>query len=116
MRASVGWAMALIVAAAGVHAFSPRSAVTLPEVRIPVEHMQLTSVHQTSAGLVIAGELGHILTSADQGSSWTPANIPGNRQALLTRLAFSGPDEGLALGHEGWILRSTDDEIGRAHV
>lgn len=108
MRAPVGFAMVLIVAAAGFHAFSPRTAVTPPAIATPVGNMQLTSVQQTSAGLVVAGELGHILLSTDQGQSWQPAQRSVNRQALITRLSFASADEGLALGHEGWILRTRD--------
>ena len=89
MLAPVGMAMALIVTAASIYSFSPRHMHPLEETRIPVDRMQLTSIERSKAGLVIAGELGTILVSADEGSSWKPAVVSHDRQALISEdLAF----------------------------
>ena len=89
MLAPVGMAMALIVTAASIYSFSPRQVPPLQETRIPVNDMQLTSIGRSQAGLVMAGELGAILVSADEGRSWNPAAVSNDRQALITRLVFA---------------------------
>ncbi|MBP0047451.1 glycosyl hydrolase [Marinobacterium sp. AK62] len=108
MRVTLGIAVSLIVAAAGIFAFSHRDTDPLGPRQIPVTNMNLTSITQTSAGLLSAGELGHILISTDQGKSWTRATLSHQRHALITRLHFTDQNNGLAIGHEGWILRTTD--------
>jgi len=80
MLAPVGMAMALIVTAASIYSFSPRHVPELQETRIPVDRMQLTSIERSKAGIVIAGELGSILISSDEGKSWTKAKLSQDRQ------------------------------------
>lgn len=116
MRASLGIAISLIVAAAGVFAFSHRDTAPLAETRIPVEKMNLTSISRTSAGLLAAGEQGHILISGDEGNSWQVAQLSHQRSALITQLTFSDENTGLAIGHEGWILRTTDGGLSWQEV
>ena len=108
MRTAVGVAIALIVALASIFAFSPRHMPELAPNRVPVDRMQLSGIARTDAGLVTAGELGHILLSSDNGASWRDASLSTQRQALITRLVFIDGKTGLALGHEGWILRTSD--------
>ncbi|MDX1464277.1 MAG: YCF48-related protein [Halomonas sp.] len=109
MRTSVGLLITLIVAAAGIFAFSPRTTPALDDSRIPVHDMQLNAIVETAAGLVTAGELGHILVSDDGGRHWERAELSTQRHALITRLRFSDDGRhGLAIGHEGWILRTED--------
>ncbi|MBV0934714.1 WD40/YVTN/BNR-like repeat-containing protein [Marinobacterium weihaiense] len=108
MRVTLGIAVSLIVAVAGLFAFSHRDTPPLGPSQIPVENMNLTSITQTAAGLVTAGELGHILVSNDQGNSWNKATLSHQRHALITRLHFKDERNGLAIGHEGWILKTTD--------
>jgi photosystem II stability/assembly factor-like uncharacterized protein len=100
--------MSIAIAAAAYIAFSPRALPPIETVHIPVQDMQLNGIERTSSGLLIAGELGKILVSQDQGNTWTEAQIDQNRQALITRLMFVDERNGLALGHEGWILRTED--------
>lgn len=108
MRTSVGIAVSLIVALAGIFAFSHRDTPSLGAHQIPVADMNLTSMTQTDAGLLTAGELGHILISTDQGASWTQATLSEQRYALVTGMHFKDGKTGIAIGHEGWILRTTD--------
>ncbi|MCL1038113.1 YCF48-related protein [Shewanella submarina] len=108
MRTTLAIGISLAVAAAGVFAFSPRHSAPLAPTRIPVDNMNITSLHSSSAGIIAAGELGHILISRDQGNSWQAASIDNQRNALITRVRFSDKDHGLAIGHEGWILRTQD--------
>ncbi len=108
MRVTLGIAVSLIVAVAGIFAFSHRDTPSLGPRQIPVDNMNLTSIVQTDAGLVTAGELGHILISSDQGNSWQQASLSQQRHALITRLHFTDDRHGLAIGHEGWILKTED--------
>ena len=98
----------LLVAAAGAYSFSPRTVPPLEARQIPVNNMLLNSVVTTQAGLLAAGELGHILLSTDQGKTWADVQLPEARQALITRLVFEDDKTGLAIGHEGWIMRTND--------
>lgn len=108
MRSIVGVAVAGLVAAAAFHAFSPRELSPPDEIRVPVARMHLNDIEETTAGLLVAGELGNILVSPDGGQHWRDVSLPAQRQAVITRFAFFDASVGLALGHEGWILRTTD--------
>jgi len=108
MRATLGIAVSVIVAAAGMFAFSHRDTPSLGPRQIPVDNMNLTSITQTDAGLVTAGELGHILMSSDKGATWQKAALSDQRHALITRMHFKDDMTGLAIGHEGWILKTRD--------
>lgn len=116
MRVTLGIAVSLIVAVAGLFAFSHRDTPSLGARHVPVENMNLTSITQTAAGLVTAGELGHILVSDDQGNSWQRAKLSQQRHALITRLHFKDEHNGLAIGHEGWILKTTDGGLNWQEV
>ncbi len=56
--------------------------------------------------LVAVGERGHILTSQDQGQSWTQAKVPTS--VMLTRVFFVDDKTGWAVGHDGNVLHSQD--------
>ncbi len=116
MRVTLGIAVSLIVAVAGIFAFSHRDTPSLGPRQIPVNNMNLTSIVQTDAGLVTAGELGHILISTDQGKNWKQASLSHQRHALITRLHFKDDRTGLAIGHEGWILKTTDGGLNWQEV
>ena len=108
MRVAVGLVVASIVAAASIYSFSPRSVPPMRETRIPADTMQLMDIKQSKAGTIVAGELGLILVSPDEGKTWKPASVTNDRQALITRLVFADDSHGVALGQEGWILRTDD--------
>ena len=56
--------------------------------------------------LVVVGERGHILVSADNGASWTQAEVP--TRALLTAVHMHDERTGWAVGHDAVILRTGD--------
>jgi photosystem II stability/assembly factor-like uncharacterized protein len=57
--------------------------------------------------LVAVGERGHILTSDDQGLSWSQSKrVPV--QALLTGVCFFDARRGIAVGHDETILSTRD--------
>lgn len=108
MRTPIGVAMAILVACAAVYSFSPRSAPPLAATRIPVDRMQFNTLARSAAGLVAAGELGHIMFSADEGKNWQQATVTPQRYALINQIVFVNGLVGMAVGHEGWILRTED--------
>ena len=56
--------------------------------------------------LVVVGDRGHILVSADRGASWEQARVP--TRALLTALHMHDERIGWAVGHDAVILRTED--------
>ena len=112
MRTPVGIAVAVMMALGAVQAFSPRATPPLAATRLAVDRMQLNTLVTSKAGLVTGGELGNMLYSTDQGQHWERALVSPNRQALINQISFA-PDglQGMAVGHEGWILRTTDGGV-----
>ena len=68
--------------------------------------MAFTTLARAGSNWVAGGELRHIVWSADNGKSWTEAAIRPRRFALFTQIVFVDDKIGMAVGHEGQILRS----------
>lgn len=109
MRTPVGVAVAVLMGLGALQAFSHRETPPLAATQLAVDRMQLNTLNQSKAAMVAGGELGTMLYSNDQGKHWLPAKVSNNRQALINQISFA-PDgmEGMAVGHEGWILHTTD--------
>lgn len=109
MRTAVGVTMAVLIALGAAQAFAPRQTPPLAASQLPMDRVQLNSLVKSSAGLVTGGELGTLLLSPDQGKDWQRASVSNNRQALINQISFA-PDglDGMAVGHEGWILHTLD--------
>ncbi|HEY1092654.1 MAG TPA: YCF48-related protein, partial [Burkholderiaceae bacterium] len=56
--------------------------------------------------LVVAGQRGHVLWSADAGRSWSQAEVPVSSD--LVALSFPDASDGWAAGHDGVILHTPD--------
>ena len=109
LRTPIGLAMAAILAVAAAQAFAPRETPPLGTTRLALERMHLNTIASTKGGLVAAGELGTLIVSANQGGSWQRASVDRDRQALINHLGFASDGlRGMAVGHEGWILRTAD--------
>ncbi len=117
MRTPVGIAVAVLMALGAVQAFAPRPTPPLAATRLAVDRMQLNTLVTSKAGLVTGGELGTLLYSTDQGKDWTRAKVSNDREALINQISFA-PDglHGMAVGHEGWILRTTDGGLSWKEV
>ncbi len=66
----------------------------------------LTDVEVFNDKVIAVGDRGHILVSADNGQSWSQAQVPV--QYLLTAVDFGDAQNIWAVGHEGIILHSAD--------
>ena len=117
MRTPVGVAMSALVALASVQAFAPRATAPLAASHLPVQRMHLNTLSQSKAALLAGGELGHVLFSRDEGKTWLPASLSKDRQALINQISFAANGlDGVAVGHEGWILRSNDGGLSWREV
>jgi len=97
------------MALGAAQAFAPRDNPPLAATRLAVDRLHLNTLAASRAGLVGGGELGTVLFSSNQGKDWQRARIPSSRQAPINQISFA-PDglQGMAVGHEGWILRTVD--------
>lgn len=109
MRTAVGVTIAALIALGAAQAFAPRETPPLAVSRLAMDRLHLNSLTPSKAGLLTGGELGTLLVSSNQGKDWQRASVSKDRQALINQISFA-PDglEGMAVGHEGWILNTTD--------
>ena len=117
MRTPIGLTMAALMALAAVQAFAPRETPALAVTRLAVEKLHLNTLARSTGGLIAAGELGTLLYSTNQGKEWQRGALPVHRQALINQISFSRDGlTGMAVGHEGWILRTSDGGLSWQEV
>lgn len=100
--AATGAVALILLLAPLVQVFAQGSAPIMP--RSP--EALLLDIAKAGERLVVAGERGIILYSADNGSSWKQANVPSIQ--MLTGIHFVDGQLGWAVGHDGLILVSAD--------
>ena len=100
--------MSLLVLAAAAYSFSPRPMPAFPATQVKPEGLQVNGVAEQAGRWIAAGELGNILIADDSAGPWRAATVRSTRGSTLTRVQFIGEGLALAVGHDGWILRSTD--------
>ena len=76
------------------------------EMRTSLEKRSLMAVVHAGARLVAVGSRGLIISSDDQGKTWTQAKVPV--QSDLLAVQFPTENEGWAVGHDGVVLHSAD--------
>ncbi|HUS25370.1 MAG TPA: YCF48-related protein [Candidatus Binatia bacterium] len=84
------------------------SAADAPAPALPAAkaaHNRLLDIAALKDGVVVAGQEGVILTSAD-GKAWQQRNVPVG--TMLTRLRFVDDRHGWALGYEATVLETRD--------
>lgn len=114
--AMAGWpayVFVLLVLGAALYAFSPRPIPPFPPTRLQPDQMLVTGLAQQGDRSIAVGEQGHIFyrdgASADAAqATWQEATITPARGSTLTQVAFVGKDTVIAVGHDAWIVRSTD--------
>src|SRR5262245_42937152 len=106
-----GWPsylMVLLVVLAAMYSFSHRPPPPFNETQIFPDKLLVNGLAQRGNRIVAAGELGHILIADSPDGPWREAKVDPARGSTLTRALFIDDKTALAVGHDGWILRSTD--------
>lgn len=103
-----GLLMSAAVLGAAIFAFSPRPLPAFPASTIAANHLQINGLAQAGPRTVAVGERGVILVSDDAGASWHRATVTPDEASTLTQVFFVSPRVGIAVGHDGWILRTVD--------
>lgn len=105
------WPAYLVVAlvfGAAVYSFSHRPPPPFPATQIFPDRLLVNGLARSEAGLVAAGELGHILVANNADGPWREASVEPQRGSTFTRAAFLSDKVALAVGHDGWVVRSED--------
>ena len=117
MRSVIGYAVCLVVALTIGYTFSPKSPPQVELLATRPDRVQINGLLNLGSRVVAVGERGSILLSDDQGVSWQPAAVATQRNATLTAVVALDDRRLLAVGHDGWILRSgTQAAVGRKCV
>ncbi|MCY3824825.1 MAG: YCF48-related protein [Nitrospinae bacterium] len=85
--------------------FGAANAGPAVQARLAPESLLLDGA-SAGARLVVVGERGHVLVSADGGASWKQASVPV--RSLLTAVHMHDERIGWAVGHDAVILRTED--------
>ena len=103
------WLMTVIVLASAVYAFSPRSAPPFAATQVQPDGLLVTGLARQGTRIVAVGEQGQILVANSPKGPWHSATVTPQRGSTFTQLAFIGPKLALAVGHDGWMVRSEDN-------
>lgn len=103
--------IATLACAPAVYAAEPSSQIlSIPSEKSPLaQHSLLLDTANAGSRQVAVGQLGHILYSDDDGTSWTQAQVPVS--STLTAVYFVDEQSGWAVGHEGVVLATTDGGV-----
>lgn len=107
-----GWPallLSVIVLIAAVYAFSPRPQPPFPETHVRPERLLVNGLARQDARWIAAGELGQILIADDPNGPWRSATVEPQRGSTFTQVIFVAKDVAIAVGHDGWIVRSEDN-------
>jgi photosystem II stability/assembly factor-like uncharacterized protein len=101
-------ALTLLVLAAFGYSFSPRPLPPFPATQVAADGLLLNSVARQGDRWIAVGELGHVLWADDPDGPWHDADVTPRRGSNLTRVRFVDDRVAVAVGQDGWIIRSTD--------
>lgn len=110
------YVVTLIVAAAAVYSFAPRTYPEAPATQVHPRDLLVTQLAQRGERRLAAGEQGHILVSDGQDGPWREAQVSPQRGANLNDVLWVDDQTALAVGHESWILRSQDAGLSWTEV
>lgn len=97
-----------VVAVAATYAFSPRPAPAFAPTVVHPDGLLVTGLARSGSRLLAVGEQGRILVADDARGPWHEAKVEPQRGSTLTQVKFIDDKTAIAVGHDGWILRSTD--------
>ncbi len=99
--------VALVASAAGNNPTAWRDVLDTPATRSAfAPRALLNGLAPAGNSLVAVGQRGHVLYTADKGSTWQQATVPVSSD--LVAVHFPTPTTGWTVGHDGVVLRSTD--------
>ncbi|HVT37329.1 MAG TPA: hypothetical protein VHE37_17215 [Nevskiaceae bacterium] len=101
-------AVAVVIAAA-VYAFSPRPQPAFAPTAIHPDRILVNGLAQQGSRIVAVGELGRVLLADQPDGPWHEAEVQPQRGSTLTQVKFIADHALLAVGHDGWIIGSTDN-------
>lgn len=106
-----GWPallLTLAMVAAAIYSFSPRSYPEFAPTEVQPGGFLANSVTHQGERYITVGERGVILYSDSPEGPWQHGEVDNDRGATLTRVRFLAKGVALAVGHNGWIIRSED--------
>ncbi|WP_051362011.1 sialidase family protein [Solimonas soli] len=98
----------LIVALAAAYAFSPRPAPPFAPTAVHPDGLLVNGLARSGSRFVAVGEQGRVLIADDARGPWHEAKVEPQRGSTLTQVKFIDDKTVIAVGHDGWILRSTN--------
>lgn len=101
------YALVVIVLVASVVAFAHRPLPEVTPTQVHPDRLLIAGIAASGKRVVAVGELGHILYG-DTGQPFQSARVEPARGSMLTRVVFIDDKSAVAIGHDGWILRSED--------
>lgn len=102
------YGMVALVVVAALYSFAHRPLPPFAATEIHPDKLLVNGLAQQGTRLVAAGELGHILIADSPDGPWREAKVEPARGSAFTRVAFVADKIALAVGHDGWIVRSAD--------
>ncbi len=106
-----GWPAILItigIIAAALYSFSPRPDPSFPETRVRAGDVIVNDLAHQGQRYIAAGEQGVILIADAPDGPWSRAQVSPDRGSTFTRVRFVAQGTAVAVGHDSWIVRSTD--------
>jgi photosystem II stability/assembly factor-like uncharacterized protein len=108
MRAAPAYAIVVLVVLAAMYSFAHRPLPPFAPTEVRPDKLLVNGLARQGDRLIAAGELGHILIADNPEGPWRVAKVEPERGSMFTRAAFVGDKVALAVGHDGWIVRSAD--------
>jgi len=102
------WLMTVVVLASAVYAFSPRAAPPFAVTQVQPDGLLVTGLARHGNRFLAAGEQGQILVADSFKGPWHTAKVTPQRGSTFTQIAFFGSQLAMAVGHDGWLVRSED--------
>ncbi|QHS11150.1 hypothetical protein [Sinimarinibacterium sp. NLF-5-8] len=106
-----GWPSLLLVlciALAAVYSFWHRPPPDMAPTAVRENGLLINAFAHQGSRLIAVGELGQVLTADAVNGPWTLGQVQPQRLSTLTDVTFVGAQTAVAVGHDGWIVRSTD--------
>lgn len=102
------WLMVIAVVAGAYFAFSHRPAPPSAPTQVYPERLHVNALANVGKRFAAAGEQGRILIADDASGPWREARVEPQRGSTFTYILALDDKSALAVGHDGWIVRSAD--------